>query len=148
MTLVHRGKHDIERASLGWPSVGSPEWLRRLFEFEGDGEWLRMEEFQDGDDLVVRAELPDVDPDKDVDVTVADGVVHIHAHREQKAEHKDRESFRSEFRYGEFEREIELPKGATAKDVKATYVDGILEVRVPCPGGAAPEPAKVPISRS
>ena len=55
--------------------------------------------------------------------------------------------YHSEFRYGEFEREISLPKGASAKDVKATYKDGILEVRIPCPEGTELEATKIPITR-
>ena len=73
MALVHRDNHVIE-----WPPVSWQRW-RRLFEFDDGQEWLRVEEFHDGDTLVVRAELPDIDPDKDVEVTTADGVVRIHA---------------------------------------------------------------------
>lgn len=97
MALVHRDNHVIE-----WPTVAWTDRLRRLFEFDGDQEWLRVEEFHDGDTLVVRAELPDIDPEKDVEVTTGDGVVKIHARREQKAEKKEKRGYRSEFRYGEF----------------------------------------------
>ena len=38
---------------------------------------------------------------------------------------------RSEFRYGSFTREVELPPGASEDDVKASYRNGIIEVRVP-----------------
>ncbi len=39
-------------------------------------------------------------------------------------------------------------RGATEKDIKATYKDGILEVRVPAPKAAEPQPAKkIPIAR-
>jgi len=143
MALVHRDTHVAE-----WPTLGWPERWRRLFEFEGGQEWLRVEEFHDGDTLVVRAELPDVDPDKDVEVTTVGDVVRIHGHREQKTEHKDKQGYRSEFRYGEFDREIALPQGATAKDVKATYSNGILEVRIPCPEKSEVTSAKVPIART
>ena len=94
------------------------------------------------------AELPDIDPDKDVEVISDDGVVRIHAHHEQKSEHEQQRGYHSEFRYGEFEREIVLPAGASAKDVKATYKDGILEVRIPCPEHVEPAPTKIPISRA
>jgi HSP20 family protein len=119
-----------------------------LFEFEDGQEWLRVEEFHDGDTLVVRAELPGIDPDKDVEITSDDGVVRIHGHHEEKTERKEKRGYRSEFRYGDFEREITLPKGATAEDVKASYNDGILEVRIPCPEQAESTPTKVPISRT
>ena len=120
--------------------------LRRLLELDGDQEWLRVEEFHDGDTLVVRAELPDIDPDKDVDVMVGDGMVRIHAKREQKSEKKQKRGYRSEFRYGEFEREIMVPQSATPEDVKATYSNGILEVRIPCPENKEASQTKVPVT--
>jgi len=146
MTLVHRNnhvRHQLERPLLRFPeSWGWP------FESSEDQQWLRVEEFQDGDVLVVRAELPDIDPDKDVEITSEDGVARIHAHREQKSETKNKESYRSEFRYGEFDREIVLPHGTKAKDIKASYKDGILEVRIPSAAEVSPAATKVPISRT
>ena len=125
MALVHRGNHVTEL-----PIFRLPERWGWPFESGGaDQQWLRVEEFHDGGDLVVRAELPDIDPDKDVEITTEGGVAKIHAHREQKSETKNKEGFRSEFHYGEFDREIALPAGTKPEDVKATYKDGILEVR-------------------
>jgi HSP20 family protein len=92
--------------------------------------------------------LPDIDPDKDVEVTTTDGGVRIHAHREQKSDHKEKRGYRSEFRYGEFERDIALPHGAASGDVKATYSNGVLEVRIPCPEKAEPTTTKVPVTRT
>jgi len=137
VALVHRDTH------VEWPPI---PW-RRLLDFDGDHSWLRVEEFHDGDTLVVRTELPDIDPEKDVEITTSDGVVRISAHREQKTEHKGKRGYRSEFRYGEFQRDIALPQGAVADDVKATYSDGMLEVRIPCLE-RAPSTTKVPITRT
>ena len=124
-TGTSRPSHVIE-----WPPLSWQRW-RRLLEFDDGHEWLRVEEFYDGDTLVVRAELPDIDPDKEVEVTTTDGVVRIHAHREPKSDHKEKRGHRSEFRYVEFERDIALPQGAVADDVKAAYNNGVLEVRIP-----------------
>ncbi len=143
MALVHR-----ESPLAEWPTVWLPDRWRDLFELGDAAEWLRVEEFHEGDSLVVRAELPDVDPEEDVEVTTVDGMVRIHAQRQQSSERKNKQGYRSEFRYGEFERDIALPKGASAGDVKATYSDGILEVRIPCPEAKAPEPEKVPVTRT
>jgi HSP20 family protein len=126
VALVHRGRYLVD-----WPSVVWRDPWRRWLDFEGGDGWLRTEEYEEGDTLVVRAELPGVDPDKDVEVTVADGVVRIHAHREQEAEQKGKHGYRSEFRYGEFVREVLLPEGSVAEEVKASYSNGILEVRIP-----------------
>ena len=123
-----------------------PDLWRRLFEPELTGGWMRVEEFVDGDALVVRAELPGLDPDKDVELTISDGVLHIRAEREERSEHKGKEGYRTEFRYGSLQRSVPLPAGTKDEDVKASYHDGILEVRVPV-GEAKVAATKVAISR-
>jgi HSP20 family protein len=125
-----------------------PELWRKFFEPESLGSWLRVEEFVDGNDHVVRAEMPDIDPEHDVEVTIAEGVLQIRAKREARSEKKDKESYRSEFRYGSFVRSVPLPVGASEEDVKATYADGILEVRVPIGEEAKPAVTKVPVTKA
>jgi HSP20 family protein len=94
---------------------------------------IKVEQFLDGSTLVVRAEVPGIDPDKDVDVSVSEGMLHITAEREEKSEQKSKTGYRSEFRYGSFTRSIALPPGAREEDVTASYRDGVLEVRAPAP---------------
>lgn len=101
---------------------------------------MKLEQFQDGDTLVVRAEVPGIDPDRDVDVSVSEGMLHIKAQREERTEHKSKMGYRSEFRYGSFQRSIALPRGAKEEDITATYKDGVLEVRAPAVA-ATPEAA-------
>ncbi|HEY8527135.1 MAG TPA: Hsp20/alpha crystallin family protein [Acidimicrobiales bacterium] len=107
---------------------------------------IQVEEYMDDGEMVVRAELPGVDPDKDVEVTVHDGLLDIRAERRQETKAEDKMSFRSEFRYGMFARTVPLPAGASDDDVKASYQDGVLEVRVSV-GEPKTEAKKVPISR-
>ncbi len=91
-----------------------------------------MEQFVDDDGtLVVRGELPGMNPDEDVTITAGDGRLTIAAVRENRTEESKDGKFRSEFHYGSFQRSITLPAGAQADDVTATYTDGILEVRIP-----------------
>lgn len=123
------------------------EMVRRVFEGEGEKSWLRVEEFTDDKTMVVRAELPDIDPDKDVDVAIVDGELRIRAERQQKTEHKDKDSYRSEFRYGSFTRTVALPAGTTESDVSATYKDGVLEVRVAIREPVETAPAKIQVTR-
>jgi len=91
-----------------------------------DARLMRLEdEIKDGR-YEVRAEIPGVDPAKDIDITLRDGQLTI------KAERSERKEFggRSEFSYGSFVRTVSLPAGADEDDVKATYENGILTVSV------------------
>src|SRR6476646_8325195 len=72
----------------GWPMVA--DWRR-----EG-GHALRIEDRLEDDRYVVRAEIPGIDPDKDVEITVSDGVLTISAERREEISEKGR----SEFHYG------------------------------------------------
>ena len=122
------------------------EPVRKFFEGDWDVPAFPVEEYRDGSTMVVRAELPDIDPDTGLDVTVSDGVLQIKGERRQETEHKDRHGYRSEFRYGSFSREIPLPTGSDQDGVSATYNDGVLEVRIPVPEPGASS-TKIPISR-
>jgi HSP20 family protein len=113
---------------------------------EARSEMIKVEAFEEGDQLVVRAELPGVDPEKDIDITVAGGALRIAAERKQEERTEERGYVRNELRYGTFTRTVPLPAGATESDVKATYTNGILEVRVPVATTTAA--TKVPVTKS
>jgi len=145
----------LERRSL-LPRWGGlldwPEWLdaspmMRLLERDGMREWIRVEETQNKDHLMIRAELPGIDPEHDVDITVADGMLTICAERKEHTEEADENRTMSEFRYGSFRRTLHVPKSVKATDIVATYKDGILSITVPLPKSAKTEAAKVLVSR-
>jgi len=130
-----------------WPWRSHVTWPPRWMELFDDDSFIRVEEVREDGALVIRAELPGVDPEKDVEIVVENGVLTLHGERREESEDKRRHRRRSEFRYGSFSRTIPLPVGATEEDVKATYENGILEVRVPVDGQKA-EAKKVPITRT
>jgi HSP20 family molecular chaperone IbpA len=104
---------------------------------------IRCEEYIEGGKYVLRAELPGIDPDKDVDVSITGGVLRVTAERREiKKEHH-----RSEFSYGSFHRALTLPEGADQDSVTASYQDGILQVTVALPERSIPEPKRIPIER-
>jgi HSP20 family molecular chaperone IbpA len=92
----------------------------------GTGHPMRMEDYVKDGTYVVRAELPGVDPEKDIEVTVSEGVLTISAPRQEETEGKHR----SEFRYGAFARSVTLPKGADEDHIQALYDRGVLEITV------------------
>ncbi len=107
------------------PLVTARQWLADVF--------IPVDEYRQDGSLVVRAELPGIDPDKDVEVTVTDGVLHIVAQRREEETVEDGQYIRKEIHHGSIERSLRLPEGLSESDVKATYKDGILEIVVPMP---------------
>jgi HSP20 family protein len=95
---------------------------------------IRFEDRITDEEYVLRAELPGLDPDKDVQVSTLNGVLMVKAERREE----EKALNRSEFRYGMLHRSVRLPANANESAIKATYRDGILEITVPL---AAPEPA-------
>ena len=125
---------------MPWRPASEPGWLR--------AQTIKVDQYRDGDTLVVRAELPGVDPERDVKLTAADGLLSIEAERRVEEKSEDKGYLRHELHYGSFTRTLPLPEGVTDADIAATYRDGILEVRVPMP--ATPpkaEPRKIAIEK-
>jgi HSP20 family molecular chaperone IbpA len=102
------------------------DWLETPFATLRPQQMIRLEEFTEEGRYVLRAELPGIDPGKDVEVSVADGVLTIHAERKEQ----QKEGRRTEFRYGSFTRSIALPAGADEYDITAVYDKGVLEIAV------------------
>ena len=120
---VRRQNHGLLPDLMDWaesfpPLVG----FRPLSALQG----IRIEDFVKDGHYVIRAELPGIDPDKDVTLTVADRSVTISAERKEETE----DGYRSEFRYGSFTRTITLPGEAKTDSVKADYAKGILTVTI------------------
>lgn len=111
-------------------------------------ELIRVDEYVDDGTLVIKAELPGIDPDRDLRLTVDDGVLDLRAERTVTEDTEDRGYARHELRYGTFARRLPLPDGVDAAAIGATYKDGILTVRVPVPQPPAkPEPTTVAIEK-
>jgi HSP20 family molecular chaperone IbpA len=85
---------------------------------------IRVEQVMDDGHYVIRAELPGVDPAKDVDVSVKDGTVTIRAERTPVK----RDKAHSEFHYGRLIRMLPLPVTVIEETAEATYDNGILQI--------------------
>ena len=85
---------------------------------------------KDGDDAVVRVELPGVDVEKDVNVEVDKGQLVIHGERRDERTEDQEGRTLSEVRYGSFRRSFRLPAHVTGEAISASYDAGVLTVRV------------------
>src|SRR6476620_533255 len=105
------------------PTWSADRWVRDFF-------GPAAESAKDGDDAVVRVELPGVDVEKDVNVEVDKGQLVIHGERrDERTEEKDGRTL-SEVRYGSFRRSFKLPAHVTSDAITASYDAGVLTVRV------------------
>jgi HSP20 family protein len=91
-----------------------------------------IESFVRDDALVVRADLPGIDP-KDVEVAVEGNHLTLKGERKSVRENGDTERAYREVSYGRFERTVRLPAGVDPDSIKASYRDGVLEVTMKAP---------------
>lgn len=122
------------------PAWDLDRWVRDFFGPAAANEWLNptattgfnpaAEIDRDGDDAVVRLELPGVDVEKDVTVEVDNGQLVIRGERrDERSEEQDGRTLR-EMRYGSFRRSFRLPQHVTGDAISASYDAGVLTVRV------------------
>jgi HSP20 family protein len=108
-----------------------PWWPERWFRAEG---FLTnapaLDVFEDKDDLVVKAELPGMEKDN-VEVNLTDHTLTIKGEKRKEEEVKEEKYYRSERSYGSFVRTLELPATVQVDKIKASFKNGILEIRMP-----------------
>ena len=86
--------------------------------------------YEEKDEIVVKAELPGIDKNN-IEVNLTDHMLTIKGEKKKEEEVKEKNYYRSERSYGSFLRTLELPKDVHADKVKASFKNGILEVRMP-----------------
>jgi HSP20 family molecular chaperone IbpA len=93
----------------------------------GRGGLIPVEDYLADGEYRVRAELPGVSADTDLDVTVTDGVLTIHAERTEQRHERQR----TEFHYGTLRRSLRLPAGTIKEEMTARLEDGVLTITMP-----------------
>ena len=86
--------------------------------------------YEEKDDIVVKAELPGM-AKENIEVKLTDHTLSIKGEKKKEEEIKEENYFRAERSYGSFLRTLELPKDVHGDKVKASFKNGILEVRLP-----------------
>jgi len=86
--------------------------------------------YQEKDDIVVKAELPGIDKNN-IEVSLSDHHLTIKGEKKKEEEVKEENYYRSERSYGAFVRTVDLPVDVHGEKVKASFKNGILEVRLP-----------------
>ncbi|NNK67453.1 MAG: Hsp20/alpha crystallin family protein [Rhodobacteraceae bacterium] len=137
----------VEKSHISgfWPSLYEPlrqmgtrvsEWLAPAAEASGSEDTYR-----------ITVELPGV-AEKDIDLSVNDGVVTLKGEKQTEREESGETWFFSERQYGSFSRSFRLPPDADAGGVDAHLRDGVLTITIPKVAPAKSEDTKVQIRKS
>jgi len=110
----------------------------------GGAAWPQMEIEETDNQYKITAELPGLD-EKDVELTVQDGVLVLRG--EKRSETEDKARAVSERLYGRFELRIALDRIDEAK-VQASFRNGLLTVTVPKSAEMGDEVKRIPINAS
>ncbi len=136
----------VEKSELSnfWPSLYEPfrTFGARL------AEWLSpaSEAASTEDAYVIKMELPGVE-EKDIDITVENGVVSVKGEKKSEKEEKGETWYFSERQYGAFARSFRLPADADEAKVQAELKDGVLTITVPRLKPEQPASKKVEIKK-
>ena len=119
-------------------------WSPRLGGEEMEQLYLPIDIFEDGESVIVKAEIPGIKKE-DVNVQLTPDSITISGKKtdEQRVEQKD--FYRLERTYGSFTRTCQLPVETMTDKARAVFKDGILEVRIPKSMEAAQRTRKLTI---
>lgn len=141
-----RWERDMDRIMEGffdrrmrpwWPE----RWSRReVMELEAPA----VDLFEDKNEIVIKAELPGMEKEN-VEVKLTDHMLTIKGEKKKEEEVKEENYYRSERSYGSFIRTLELPADVHADKVKASFKNGVLEVRLPKTEEAKTKEVKVKV---
>ena len=103
--------------------------------------------YENGDNLVLKAELPGINPD-DVEIRVEDNTLYLKGERKFEKEVKEQNYHRVERSYGTFTRSFSLPNSVDADKVTANFKDGILTLTMPKKEEAKPKTIKISVNKA
>lgn len=135
----------VEKSQTGfWPSVYEP--MRHFGQRVADWIAPASDASLSGSAYRISIELPGV-AEKDIDVSVHDGVVTVKGEKTQEREEQGDTWFFSERQYGAFSRTFRLPADADGERVEAQLKDGVLNLSVPKRSSASGEARKIAVKK-
>jgi HSP20 family protein len=100
--------------------------------------------FEEGDNVVVKAEIPGMKKE-DIEVNLTDDTVTISGEKKKEEKTEKKNYYRLECTYGSFCRSFRLPKEVQTDKANANFKDGVLEITIPKTEEARKKEKKIPI---
>ncbi len=111
-------------------SLQGPTWLPMLRFPEIEETAPVVDIYEEGDDVVVKAEMPGIKKE-DVEVSLTDDTITISGEKKKEEEVERKNYYRLERSYGSFTRSFRLPVEVQSDKAKAKFKNGVLEIRIP-----------------
>jgi HSP20 family protein len=111
-------------------SLMGPPWFPRLRIPEIEEMTPSVDVFEEGDEVIVKAELPGISKE-DIDVKVTDDIVTISGEKKKEEKVEKKDYYRMERSYGSFTRSLRLPAEVNTEKALAKFKGGVLEIRIP-----------------
>ena len=111
-------------------SMLGPSWFPAIRMPEIGEVSAKVDIFEEGNDVVVKAELPGMKKE-DLDVNLTDDTITVSGEKKKEEKIEKKDYYRVERSYGSFTRSFRLPKEVQSDKAKANFKDGVLEIRVP-----------------
>lgn len=108
------------------------------------GYFPATESFRENGNLVIRAELPGVDP-SEINVTLTGDTLTVSGEKKHSRESDENNVYSREISHGRFQRSFRLPEGVKSDDVKASFQNGVLELKVPVPESEKPRQVRIEV---
>jgi HSP20 family protein len=141
LTLQDRMNRLFDESFRGVGRAGSED------DWSLGGSWApAVDIYEHGSDIVLKAELPGVDP-KDVDVRLENNTLTLRGERKFDQEVKREHYHRVERAYGTFTRSFTLPSGVDREKIKADFRDGVLKVTLPKKEEAKPKQISISVAK-
>jgi HSP20 family protein len=132
MALIPYNPFDLWRKD--WrPLPGVSDWMDDAWfgsHFSAAGH-VRVDVRETPEAVIVAADIPGLEKKEDVHISIHETHLHLSGKIERASEHKAENFHRTERYYGRFDRTIPLPCPVDEAGAKATYRNGVLEVRLP-----------------
>jgi len=119
-------------------------WSPRFGAGEIEELYLPVDIFEDGESVVVKAEIPGIKKEN-IDVQLTPDSITISGKKSSEERTEQKDYFRLERSYGSFTRTFELPAEILTDKARAVFKDGVLEVRIPKNPSAKPHVKKLTI---
>ncbi len=108
-----------------------PSWMPRIRLPEIMGEVSpSVDIFEDGNDVVVKAEVPGMKKEN-IEVNLTQNTITISGQKKEEEKVEKKDFYRVERTFGSFTRKLHLPTDIQTDKAKASFRDGVLEVRIP-----------------